>query len=26
VAVDEADYGYSDGWSCLGGGVVWCEA
>jgi len=26
VAVDEADYGYADGWGCLGGGVVWGEA
>jgi hypothetical protein len=26
VAVDQADYGYSDGGGGLGGGVVWGEA
>jgi len=26
VAVDEADYGYADGWGGLGGGIVWGEA
>ncbi len=25
VAVDEADYGYAEGWVGLGGGVVWGE-